>query len=85
MVVGIRELKAKLSEYLTRAQAGEEVVVTDRGRPVARIVAVRAADAVERGVDEGWVAAPRRTGRLPEVHRARSSTTVLEVLDEDRG
>ena len=35
MNVGVRELKAKLSEYLGRAASGEEVVVTDRGRMVA--------------------------------------------------
>lgn len=31
--VGVRELKAHLSEYLERAAAGEEITVTDRGRP----------------------------------------------------
>lgn len=36
--VGIAELKARLSEYLARVQAGEEVVVADRGRPVARLI-----------------------------------------------
>ncbi len=36
--VGIAELKARLSEYLARVQAGEEIVVADRGRPVARLV-----------------------------------------------
>jgi prevent-host-death family protein len=35
--VGIRELKAKLSEYLRRARKGEVVLVTDRGRVVAEI------------------------------------------------
>lgn len=35
---GIAELKARLSEYLSRVKAGEEVLVTDRGRPVARLV-----------------------------------------------
>ena len=34
------EIKARLSEYLARVRGGEEVVVTDRGRPVARIVPV---------------------------------------------
>lgn len=34
--VGIAELKARLSEYLARVQDGEEIVVADRGRPVAR-------------------------------------------------
>jgi prevent-host-death family protein len=36
--VGIADLKARLSEYLARVQAGEEIVVADRGRPVARLV-----------------------------------------------
>jgi prevent-host-death family protein len=36
--VGIAELKARLSEYLARVQNGEEIVVADRGRPVARLV-----------------------------------------------
>lgn len=33
----VAELKAKLSEYLAAARRGEEVIVTDRGRPVARL------------------------------------------------
>lgn len=36
--VAVRELKARLSEYLVRVKAGEEVVVTERGRAVAKIV-----------------------------------------------
>ncbi|HEX7180553.1 MAG TPA: type II toxin-antitoxin system prevent-host-death family antitoxin [Thermoanaerobaculia bacterium] len=36
--VGIKELKAKLSEYVERARGGETVVVTDRGEPVAELV-----------------------------------------------
>ena len=40
---GVAELKARLSEYLSRVKAGEEVLVTDRGRPVARLVPVGAA------------------------------------------
>lgn len=35
--VGIRELKSKLSQYVRRAEAGEIVVVTDRGRVVAEL------------------------------------------------
>jgi prevent-host-death family protein len=46
MVVGVAQLKAKLSEYLARVRGGEEVVVTDHGRAVARIVATD--DAGER-------------------------------------
>jgi prevent-host-death family protein len=35
--VAISELKAKLSEYLNMVQVGEEVIVTDRGRAIARL------------------------------------------------
>ena len=35
--VGIRELKNQLSKYLKRVQDGEDLTVTDRGRPVALI------------------------------------------------
>jgi prevent-host-death family protein len=33
----IASLKAKLSEYLDAVRAGEEIVVTERGRPIARL------------------------------------------------
>jgi len=35
--VGIRELKNNLSRYLRTIQAGERVLITDRGRPVAEL------------------------------------------------
>jgi len=38
VVTSIATLKASLSELLAGVRAGEEIVVTDRGRPVARIV-----------------------------------------------
>jgi len=36
--VTVAKLKATLSEYLARVKAGEEVIVTERGKPIARIV-----------------------------------------------
>ena len=38
--VGVRELKAKLSNYIGIARSGEAVVVTARGREVAILVPV---------------------------------------------
>ena len=37
----VSELKARLSEYLNKVKAGAEVLITDRGKPVARIVPLR--------------------------------------------
>ncbi len=36
----IASLKARLSEYIKAVKAGEEIIVTDRGRPVARLTPV---------------------------------------------
>jgi prevent-host-death family protein len=41
--VSVAEAKAKLSELLDKVEAGEEIVITRHGRPVARL-----SDAAER-------------------------------------
>ena len=84
MDVGVRELKSKLSEYLHRAAAGEDIVVCDRGKPVARLTAYSTNSAFERGIEEGWIEPARRT-QLGPSKRHHSSVSVLDVLDEDRG
>jgi prevent-host-death family protein len=62
------ELKAQLSRFLSRVKSGEEILVTERGVPIARIVPVRSGD-----MDiEGWRDLERQglmrlgTGRLPK-------------------
>jgi prevent-host-death family protein len=40
--IGTFEAKNRLSELLDRAERGEEVVITRRGRPVAKLVPVNA-------------------------------------------
>ena len=54
--VGIKTLKNRLSEYVRAAAAGETVLVTDRGRVVAELVAPR--------VREGASLAEQRMGEL---------------------
>ncbi|MEO6331841.1 MAG: type II toxin-antitoxin system prevent-host-death family antitoxin [Gemmatimonadaceae bacterium] len=45
--VGIRELKNNLSRYLRKVQAGERVLVTDRGRAIAELRSPEEAAATE--------------------------------------
>ena len=84
MDVGIRDLKAHLSEFVGRAASGENIVVTDRGRPVAQLTPIPTSSAIDRGIAEGWIEPARRTGFEPfqPIRAARSSS---DVLDEDRG
>jgi len=47
--VGIREAKANLSKYLKLVKGGREVVLTERGRPICKIVPL---DKEELSLDE---------------------------------
>jgi len=38
--MGVREAKINLSKLLKKAREGEEVIITDRGKPVGRIISV---------------------------------------------
>ena len=68
--VGVAEFRRDLKSWLQRVGEGDEVVVTDRGRPVARVVGVDSAGHLDRLVAVGVLTAP--PGRRPEaVGRAR--------------
>lgn len=37
----VSELKASTSEYLAKVKSGEEILITDRGTPIAKIIPLR--------------------------------------------
>ncbi len=82
--VGIRELKQRLSEYLDRAERGEVLRVTDRGRPKAVLGPVPGRGRIEDGIRAGWIT-PGTGSPLGLVRRSKASRRVLDVLAEDRG
>lgn len=49
------DLRAHLTDWLERARAGGEIVITDRGIPVARLTAVDSAGTLERLTTEGAI------------------------------
>jgi len=77
--VGIRELKDQLSRYLSAVRSGSEIIVTDHGRPVARIVPVgERAGVIDELVARGEAVAPRRSARRqPAPIRTRGSVSDL--------
>ena len=87
MDVGIRDLKARLSEHLDRVARGEVITVTSRGRRVAQIVPVLGRNALDRGLAEGWIT--REVERSPEaVVRQKplpGTPTTTELISQDRG
>ena len=97
MHVSIRDAKAHLSEYIRRAEAGEEVVLTSHGRPVVRLVPVASTTTEE----DPETAAIARLRALPIVSRgddrslaggikplfrvAEGEKSLAEIVIEDRG
>lgn len=81
--VGVRELKQRLSEYLDRAERGELVRVTERGRPKALLGPLPGRARVEEGVGEGWIT-PGSGAALGTTRRWKAHRPVLDVLADDR-
>ena len=83
MEVGVRELRNHLSRYLARVRSGDEVVVTDRGRAIARVVPVSAERVLDRLIAEGIVT-PARQPKRPAARPIKTKGTVSDLVDEQR-
>lgn len=63
-VVGVRDLKNRLSAYLDLVKSGQEIVVTEHGRPIARLSPVSAdVDRMAALVEAGIVQPPLSSRR----------------------
>ncbi|MDA8315862.1 MAG: type II toxin-antitoxin system Phd/YefM family antitoxin [Actinomycetota bacterium] len=56
--VGVHEAKTHLSRLLEDVAAGEDVVITRRGEPAARLVAARSGSSRRFGLDRGRLVIP---------------------------
>ena len=90
--VGSRELKNRLGRYLRRVASGEELLITDRGKPVARLTSVRRSSREPAEPDE-WLRQLAAEGhirlatkpfrpRKPPLNRGKS---LSRILIRDRG
>ena len=73
--VGVAQLRRELKDWLDRAQAGDEVVVTDRGRPIARLSGIETTSLLEQLTADGQLSRPRHDRRPTARGRQRVSAT----------
>jgi prevent-host-death family protein len=81
--VNIAKLKAQLSRYIRAVRGGQELVITDRDRPVARLVPYTEAPRRALQVREPL----RDPGELKNLHFPPvpgAKTDIVAVLLEDR-
>lgn len=88
--VGVRELRQEASAILRRVKAGESVVVTEHGKPVAQIIPAGASK-YEQWIARGLIRPAANPGGLKDCEPAklpkgRKSLSVLlqEMRDEDQ-
>jgi len=91
MTVGIRDLKNGLSGYLERAKRGEQIVVTERGKPVALLKSIESAelsDSLEarlaRAAAQGLLALPKRKRLLNVKPVKAGGRAASRMIVEDR-
>ena len=87
--VGLREANQHFSRIMQRVRAGEEVVLTERGKPFARIVPIRYSrqEAVIRQmVKEGFLRPAEKPGIMPDwkPRRVRGGILSTQILREER-
>jgi prevent-host-death family protein len=91
--IGITELRANLAHWIGRAASGDEVVITDRGRAVARLVPAEPVDRWAELIESGVILRPdevtrsHRSDDFPIAHEPTgvSLADELEAMrDEDR-
>lgn len=91
--VGVRELKDKLSSYIRAAQAGERVIVTDHGKPVAELSApsfgAEPFSEAQRDLIERGILKPGRKSNseidYPKLKPLLTDEAVKQLLDDVRG
>lgn len=86
MEIGVTAFRADMKIWLDRVKAGEELIITDRGVPVARLVGITATPVLERLEREGVIRLPRSSSRHSASKRRRVSATqsVSELVSQQR-
>lgn len=86
MDVAITALRAELSSWIDRVRAGDEIVITDRGTPVARLLPVDAAPLIDQLVQGGVLARPRSADRPAArgAARVQASGPIADLVSEQR-
>jgi prevent-host-death family protein len=89
--IGLRELNQNPSRAVARVRAGESLVVTDRGKPILRMVPeVESPGVLSRLVADGKVTAPAEQGMpdlIPDLVPEVESVTELLLAEraQERG
>ncbi len=86
MDVAVTELRAHLSRWIDAAREGNDVVITDRGTPVARIVGLDSTPLIDRLTADGVISRPISSTRpvAGDRNRPTPSRPVADIVSDQR-
>jgi len=86
MDVAVTELRAHLGQWIDAARDGNDVVITERGVPVARIVALDSTSVIDRLTQQGKISRPATPTRPVAGDRQRPTPKrpVADIISEQR-
>jgi prevent-host-death family protein len=86
MDVGIRDFRNELSRWLEVVKGGRDVVITDRGRPVARLIPATSSKPLDRLIAMGLVRPPTSPKTpIDPSRRVPVKGSVSEIVSDQRG
>jgi prevent-host-death family protein len=84
MITTLREGKAKLSALVERAAGGEEVIITVRGKPRARLCPIGAPRPHEQRDRDKWKKTLREARAIYSTGQRDTATQIIDDLRGDR-
>ncbi|MGH9411615.1 MAG: type II toxin-antitoxin system Phd/YefM family antitoxin [Vicinamibacterales bacterium] len=89
MKLGLRDANRHFSKAIRAVRAGKEVILTERGQPIAVIKPIKEArqpeTALKRVADKGLITLPTGKGPLPRFEPIRMTGALIsEMIIEDR-
>lgn len=86
MDVPVTELRARLGHWIDVVRNGADVVITDRGTPVARMVGLDSTSIIDRLTAQGIISRPIRTARPVAGDRPRPQPKrpIADIISEQR-
>ena len=78
--ISVTDLRSGLRGALDAARAGESVVITERGVPIARLTGVEGGDLLSRLEAEGLISPPAQSRAVPRLPQAEAAKDALSSL-----
>ena len=80
MEISVADLRKDVNGALAAVKAGDSVVVTERGVPIARIGSVNGGDLISSLIEDGLMTPPAEDRAVPRLPQAEAAKDALSSL-----